>query len=238
MSENLIDDITVLLICREGISRQVYQAEMDFSGVTLVCVESLMGFFSHSLYCSLSGIMVDMPTYLRSSEEERSLMTELVGLFPALRLKCHEPSGEVRTLPFGTAYSGNLTLSGFLTQYCKPFTKRKIRTSERSLQNLSAFYNTENSRDVSSGIKTVTASLSCVGCFLVSFEPQIVGASGWLTILDIKDTTPIPVEICSIRVWGESRTLPGMGVRFTGLTRIQKDELIRIGGRSFMSDPG
>jgi hypothetical protein len=237
VSENEIDDITVLLICREGISRQVYRAETDFFGVMLVCVESLMEFFSHSLYCPLSGIMVDMPTYLRSSEEERSLLSELVALFPSLRLKCHEPSGEVRTLPFGTGCSGNLTLSGFLTQYCKPFTKRKIRTSERSLQNLSALCNIESTAAVSASVKTVTTSLSCVGCFLVGFDPQTVGASGWLTILDIKDTTPIPVEVCSIRVWGESRTLPGIGVRFTGLTKIQKDELIRLGGRSFMPDP-
>src|SRR5512140_622360 len=104
MSGNGSGVTNILLICREGKSRQLYQAELDFPGVLLVCVQTLMQFFRREVYCPLNGILVDMPTYMQGSEEEKRLLTDLAGLFPALRIKCHESSGEIRTLPFGAAY--------------------------------------------------------------------------------------------------------------------------------------
>ncbi|MDD2736133.1 MAG: PilZ domain-containing protein [Desulfuromonadaceae bacterium] len=225
--------ITILLICREGVSRNVYHAELASSGVLLVCVQSLMGFFRTEVYCSLSGILVDMPTYMRCSDEEKSLLTELVGHFPSLRLKCNEPTGEIRTLPFGAAYPGNSSPAVFVQKYCTTFIPRKIRTGERSLHHLPALLNTCLPAENDSGLRTVTANISREGCFLISFEPRIVGDRGWLTFPGWKDSTPILVEVCWVQSWGESRSLPGFGVRFIDLTDAQKDELRGLGGQSY-----
>ena len=73
-----------------------------------------------------------------------------------------------------------------------------------------------------------------MGCFLVSFEPWIVGDRGWLTLPELKDNVPIPVEVRFIRLWGEYRSLPGMGIRFIDFTEAQKAELSSLGGQSFM----
>jgi hypothetical protein len=230
------DATTVLLICREGRSRQVYQAELDDTGVSPVCVPALMEFFRRDVYCPLNGILVDMPTYMRSSEEEKRLLTELVGLFPALRLKCNESTGEIRTLPFGTAFPGNTSPAVFVQKYCTVFVARKIRTCERSKLHLPALLGRSLPLENLFGARSVTANISRGGCFLVSFAPWLVGDRGWLVLSDLNDTTPISVEVCSIRLWGECNTLPGMGVRFIDLTVTQQDEVGRLGGASLMQD--
>jgi hypothetical protein len=225
---------SILLICREGKSRQGYQAELDLPGVLLVCVQSLMQFFRREVYCPLNGILVDMPTYLRSTEEEKRLLTDLVAIFPALRLKCNESSGEIRTLPFGSTFSGSTSPAEFVKKYCSSFVQRKIRTCERTLVNMPALLNRTLPVENVSSARTVTSSMSYIGCFLVSFEPWIVGERGWLVLPELKDDTPVPVEIRSIRAWGEYRSLPGMGVKFIDLTESQKAELSRLGGQNLM----
>ena len=65
-------------------------------------------------------------------------------------------------------------------------------------------------------------------------EPWDVGERGWIVVSDLKDDSPIPVEVCSVLPWGESRILPGMGVNFTALTELQKTELNRLCGKSYM----
>jgi hypothetical protein len=236
LSDNLSGVAAVLLVCRAGKSRQVYQAELDVPGVSLVCVQVLSEFFSRGVYCPLNGIFVDMPTYMCSSEEEKRLLTDLVGHFPSLRLKCNESTGEIRTLPFGAAYPGNYAPAVFVQKYCESYPQRRIRTGERSHQHLSALLNISPPVDHISGVRTVTANISGGGCFLISYEPWIIGDRGWITLPELKDTSPIPVETCWVRPWGEHRSLPGMGVRFISLTESQKDELGRLGGRDYMPD--
>ncbi|MDD2542366.1 MAG: PilZ domain-containing protein [Desulfuromonadaceae bacterium] len=236
MNNNKNRVTAILLICREGKSRQVYQAELDVPGVLLVCVQTLMQFFRREVYCPLNGILVDMPTYIRSSEEEKRLLTDLVGLFPALRLRCHEPSGEIRTLPFGTGCPGNIGPAIFVQEYCTNFVQRSIRTSERSLLNIPALLNTSIPVEQVSSARSVTANISRGGCFLISFEPWGVGDRGWLVLPTLIDNTPIPVEVRSIQLWGECCSLPGMGVRFIELTKAQKDELKRLGGQNYMPE--
>jgi hypothetical protein len=170
---------------------------------------------------------------MRCSDEEKGLLTELVGHFPSLRLKCNEPTGEIRTLPFGVAYPGNTLPAVFVQKNCTTFVPRKIRTSERSQYHLSALLHTSIPMENDSGSRTVTANISCEGCFLISFEPRIVGDRGWLVLRGLKDSMPVLVEVCWIQSWGESRSLPGFGVRFIDLTDAQKGELRVLGGQSF-----
>ncbi|MDO9307519.1 MAG: PilZ domain-containing protein [Deltaproteobacteria bacterium] len=236
MGEDRSPVTNILLICREGESRRLYQAELDSPEVSLVCVQALMEFFDREVYCPLNGILIDMPTYMRSSEDEKHLLTVLVGLFPALRLKCNEATGEIRTLPFGTSYLRNEVPSVFVSKYCRPFIERKIRTCERSHQTYPAILHLFRPAENVPGTKSVTTSISREGCFLVSFEPWNIGERGWLAIADLEDASPIPVEVRSVRPWGEPRSLPGMGVRFIELTGSQKDELSRLGGRSFIAE--
>lgn len=234
MSDSRSEEITVLLICREGKSRQFYLRELDSPVVSAVCVGSLMDFFCREVYRPISGILVDMPTYMCGSEEEKRVLTDLVGQFPSLRLKCNEPTGEIRTLPFGTAYPGKLAPAAFVQKYCTSFVRREVRSGERPQQHLPALLNSSHPVGNASGARSVTADISGGGCFLVSFEPWIVGARGWVTLPGLEDDTPIQVEVRWVRGWGEGRSLPGMGVRFVELTEAQSAELIRLGGRSFM----
>lgn len=227
---------TILLICREGKSRQIYKAELDLPGVSLVCVQALMEFFHRGVYCPLNGIMVDMPTYMRSSEEEKRLLTDLVVLFPALRLRCQEATGEVRTLPFGTAYPGNTPPAVFVQKHCALSAPRKIRTSERSLLNMPALLNRSLPVENVSGTRSVTINVSRGGCFLIWFELWAVGDRGWLVLPELEDQTPIAVEVCSVRLWGEQHVLPGVGVKFITLTGAQKIELNHLGGASLMQE--
>jgi hypothetical protein len=225
---------TVLLLCREGQSREVYQSELDSDRTLMICVQTLEQFFRRELYCPLNGILVDMPTYMRSTEIEKLLLTELVELFPALRVKCNESSGEIRTLPFGLSYPRNIALAEFAQTYCAAFAARKIRSSERSSQHLPVLLNRSSAASGDAGIRSVTANICCRGCFLISFEPWNVKERGWLTIPELQSSAPIEVEVCWVRPWGDHHTLPGMGVRFVDLSIAAGIELSCFGGKSFM----
>jgi Tfp pilus assembly protein PilZ len=85
------------------------------------------------------------------------------------------------------------------------------------------------------GTKTVTANVSCGGCFLIKFDPWNVGDKGWLILPDLKDTAPIPVEVCFVRSWGVHASLPGMGVRFVELSDAQRVELSSLVGCAMRS---
>lgn len=100
--------------------------------------------------------------------------------------------------------------------------------------NLSALLSRALPTGTGSAVRSVTAQVSSCGCFLVSFEPWHIGERGWLILTELEDAAPIPVEIRSIRLWGESRAMPGMGVSFITLTESQRAELNCLGGRSFM----
>ena len=236
MNDNCSAVTTILLICREGKSRQMYQAELALPGVSLICVQALMEFFCRGVYCPLNGILVDMPTYMRSSEEEKRLLTDLVVLFPALRLRCQEATGEIRTLPFGTAYPGNTPPAVFVQNYCASTVPRKIRTSERSPLNTPALLSRALPVENLSGARSVTVNVSRGGCFLVCFEQWAVGDRGWLVLPELEDNAPIAVEVCSVRLWGEQHVLPGVGVKFIQLAGAQKAELNRLGGPSLLQD--
>jgi hypothetical protein len=227
---------TILLLCREGASRLRYQAELDCAGVLLVSVQMLEQFFRREVYRPLNGILVDMPTYMRSTEEEKRQLSELVELFPALRVKCNESSGEIRTLPFGTAYPGNLAPADFVQKYCSTFVQRNIRSSERSAQNLSALLNRSCEVPADLDSRSVTVNICCRGCFLISFKPWAIGERGWLTLPELHDTAPFSVEVCWVRSWGEQHVFPGMGFKFIDLSVAQQAELSRFGGHSFMME--
>ncbi|OGT96441.1 MAG: hypothetical protein A2X80_13270 [Geobacteraceae bacterium GWB2_52_12] len=236
MSESRRKNINILLICREGRSREEYQEQLSAPGVSLVCVQAPMSFYRHKVYRPLNGIMVDMPTYMRCSEEEKRLLTEMVGLFPALRLKCHEVSGEIRMLPFGKVYPVTATAADFIQSHCSSFEQRKVRTCERVQHNLSAILSTSLPVESRAGVRSVTANISRRGCFLVNFQPWLIGEFGWLVFPDLKDTTPIQIRVCTSIQWGESRSLPGIGVEFVELTDSQRDEITLLGGQDLMQE--
>ncbi len=234
MSDNASADTTILLICREGQGRRLYQEELEQPGIVLICVRTLMEFFRPGVYCPLNGIFVDMPSYMRFTDEEKRIMTELVTIMPALRLKCNESTGEIRSLPFEKAAPGNSSPTVFVQEHCKAAPKRKIRTSERTLLNMPTLLNRGVPVEDVVGARSVTANISCGGCFLIYFEQWCVGDRGWLILTELTDSTPVQVEICSIRPWGERRSLPGMGVKFIEVTESQNAELTRLGGQSLM----
>lgn len=225
---------TILLLCGEGCSRLAYQSEIGATGVHLICVPGLLDFFVYETYTPLNGIMVDMPTYIRSSDEDKRLLSELVDLFPSLRLKCHEPTGEIRSLPFGKNFQAAGTLSDFILNCCSTFTSRNIRTCERSGIHLPTLVSRFPTVEVNGSFKAVTANISLGGCFLINFEIMNVSERAWLKIPGLLDPTPIQVEVCWVRPWGERHSLPGMGVKFLQVTRDQKTELARLGGRCLM----
>lgn len=236
MNDSLNGATAVLLICREGESRRIYQEELYLPGVLMVSVQTLMQFFRREVYCPLNGILVDMPTFMRSSEEEKLLLAELVAVFPALRIKCNESSREIRTLPFGTSCPGNTAPEDFIRKVCAGFGRRRMRTGERAALNLPVLLNRAVNGESVPGGRSVTADISAAGCFLICFEQWEAGEQGLVAISGPTAGEPIQIVVCWVRPWGECGSLPGMGVRFVDLTAAQAAELSRLGGRSFMPE--
>jgi PilZ domain len=224
MADN--EAINILLICREGDSRKAFSDQMAESCASILPVSDLKEYFASHSHAILSGIMVDMPTYMRFTEDEKRVLGELVEIFPAMRIKCNEQTGEIRTLPFSTRMPGVMSLVEFAASCCEQFTPRRVRLDERSSKQWNILLKRDHGQE-SPATKTASLNISMGGCFVVCFEPWNVGDTGWLTVKEVEGLGEIKFTVCWVRQWGEKSHLPGMGLGFAGLTESQREILGR-----------
>lgn len=222
------DQVTVqiLMICREGESRNAFSAQMAQSCASILPVADLKEYLDHHSHVMLSGIMVDMPTYMRFSEDEKRLLGDLVEIFPAMRIKCNEQTGEIRTLPFSTRMPGVMTLAEFASSCRDQFAPRRIRLFERSSKQWNILISKDQG-ELEGGTRTASLNISMGGCFVVSFDPWHPGDTGWLKIKELDGLAEVGFKVCWVRQWGEKSQLPGMGLEFVGLTDRQREILSR-----------
>jgi Tfp pilus assembly protein PilZ len=76
--------------------------------------------------------------------------------------------------------------------------------------------------------KAFTVNLSLGGVFLHTMETFEEGTTLWLRFLELADQTPIAATARWSLEWGEARCIPGIGMKFDGLSEGQEKEIRRI----------
>lgn len=214
----------VMLIAGDPVSRRGYQETLAKIGVIVDTVTSFREFYYAVLATPYNGVLVDVPTKIRTPNDEKDLVKEIMDLFPVIQLNFDSATGKISTY-FTGQLNKSCTLDYFINNECRRFRARTARRSERKTMHLNVMLGREKAGRRSPFERTVTINVSKGGCFIFSTVEWGVGATAWFMIKELKDGTPIRGEVRWKVDWGKSMQIPGIGVTFEEINEIQRDHL-------------
>lgn len=167
-----------------------------------------------------NGVMIDVPTKIKASKEEKTLVHEILNKFPVIQLKWESKSGTIKTLSHNQYKSGG-TLNDFINQECRSFNPRTIRASVRKNINFNVILANNNNFGEENIEKTITIDVSKEGCFIYSPKKWEIHSNVRFIINEIDDHTPIRGEVMWGIEWGKAMRIPGIGVMFNDIKSCQ-----------------
>jgi hypothetical protein len=219
--------IRVLLVVKEGKTREKYLREVKPYGVNVDVVSSVGEICTQLTETPYNGIMVDLETKMKASADEKKLVNELQSLFPLLQLKRDSATGTVRSLYIGQFVGGNGTLEDFLEEECRAFTPRTIRASMRKVINFNVILGPHPDLSRRKVEKSVTLNVSQGGCYLYSVRKWKANETAWFVFKELDDLTPIQADVRWCVQWGTSMKVPGIGVQFRNLQDTHLEQFIK-----------
>jgi len=216
--EGDVNEITLLLIAERGAARDAYRNELCMLGVRVDCIatpDMVEGALCEIPY---NGILIDVPTMIRSESLVKNRVSSIMERFPVLRLLYNGDNGGIRGLAHGGTLRDNKSLSSFVLNECRTFSPRTIRRSRRSdlVLNVLLAPNAEELNDIHE--RTVTVNVSEQGCFVYSTKRWEDNQNAWIVVNELEDKTPIGLRIHWSRGWGKMTRMPGIGTSFFSIT--------------------
>jgi hypothetical protein len=216
-------DTRLLLACREGVARKKYQEAVKNLGVQMDTVSSLKDLHSAMLKTPYNGVMIDLITKIKASQDEKSLIDTILEEFPVVQVHWEDEPGGIKSLFLGQFQSSG-TLEDFLTRECRLFHARKIRASIRKKIHFNVILARDHHFHESSIERTITMNISEQGCFLFTVEEWGRGNRAWFIIHELEDHTPIQGKVRRRVEWGKSMNIPGIGIEFEEMEKSQFKE--------------
>ncbi|GFO68487.1 pilus protein PilZ [Geomonas limicola] len=178
---------------------------------------------------SYNGLLVDILTLVRSSKEEKVVAYECFNLYPVLRVKWENKKKKINLSPLEQAFSPDTAsaLKFFVQSRCIPFPARPLRRYNRKNYNLNVLLSPDGRFADENTLKTFTLNISLGGAFLHSTHDFAQGETVWLRFVEYPDHEPIRASVRWYLEWGQSRSIPGLGVRFEGLSEAQ-EHLVKL----------
>jgi len=215
--------IRVLLVCREGTSLQKYLDACKGQDARIDVASSFDDFYKAIVKTSYNGILIDMPTKIITLRNDKERVEVILELYPVARLTFNEKSGQLCVFYSNQITEGG-TLDDFLTQHCRSFTERTIRSDRRRDIIFNVILSkTKNVSDENSE-RTVTMNISRGGCFIFSTGGWEVNNDAWFIIKELTDQTPIRGQVRWKVDWGNEMSIPGIGVQFKEINDCQLKE--------------
>ena len=149
----------VMLISGDPVSRKGYQEALVKTGVIVDTVASFREFYYSVLATPYNGVLVDVPTKIRTPNDEKDLVKAIMDLFPVIQLKFDPATGKISTY-FTGQLNKSCTLDEFINNECRRFIARTARSSERKTKHLNVMLGQEKSGRRSPFERTVTLNVS------------------------------------------------------------------------------
>ena len=217
--------IRLILVCNEGPAKQAYLREAASIGIEVDAVATFGEFFKAMLTMAYQGILLDLVTSVKSTQEEKGIVQEILDVFPLLQLKWDPETNTIHTISRGMSANSS-TLAQFVARECQPFKPSAIRLNVRKSMNFNILICKQEAMTQANTENSVTLNISKGGCFLFSCQDWSNASNVWFAINELKDKTPINGEIRWRQSWGISMAIPGIGVSIKQLTSQQRVELI------------
>lgn len=157
-----------------------------------------------------SGILVDLPSIIKSKGEEKIVAYTLANFFPTLRVRTMGAMLVPMAMP-GSAKQDR-TLEDFLQKTCSAYTPKRLREFRRHPVCLSTLVTHNNTE-----IRGFTLNISWGGMFIVDLHAERFCVGEAVSILLPEFGCRIPAEVRRIKAWGVQRQPPGIGLSLCGL---------------------
>lgn len=219
----------ILVVSYVDGTRAALAAFLDKSGVVAVPCASFCEAEDAAIKGLYSGMLVDLPSIIKSKGEEKVVAYTLANFFPTLR---------VRTVGFilvPMATPGlskqEKSLDDFLHNTCFARLPRRLREFRRHSVCLATRI-THNGLD----LRGFTVDISWGGVFIVDVHAEQFTIGDQVSIFIPEFGCRIPAEVSRTRPWGVHRHAPGIGLRFSALDETGAAVIADITGTSRESD--
>lgn len=214
----------LLLVARDGEAKQAYLDTIKHFDIDVDTVSSIMELYKTMINTPYNGVMIDAPTKIKASKEEKTLVHEILDKFPVIQLKWEGKTCVIKTL-FHNQYKTGGTLNDFINQECLSFNPRTIRASVRKNINFNVILANNDDFSEENIERTVTIDVSKGGCFIYSPEKRQSNSNIWFIINELDDNTPIRSEVMWSLEWGKAMRIPSIGVMFTDIKSCQLENI-------------
>jgi Tfp pilus assembly protein PilZ len=157
-----------------------------------------------------SGLLVDLPSMIKSKGEEKIVAYTLANFCPTLRVRT------IGSMLVPMAMSGNAkqdkSLDDFLNKTCVAYTPKRLRQFRRHQVCLSTLLKHKGSE-----IRGFTLNLSWGGAFVVDLLAEKYSEGESLIIKLAEFECQVSATVCRIKPWGIKRYAPGIGLCFSSL---------------------
>ena len=157
-----------------------------------------------------SGMLVDLPSIIKSKGEEKIVAYTLANFFPTLRVRTM--GGMLIPMSMPGSAKQDKSLDDFLLKTCSEFVPRKLRVFRRHPICLSTLVYYKGDE-----IRGFTLNVSWEGMFIVDLQAERFSLGDPVTILIPEFNCKILAEVCRIKPWGIQRHPPGIGLLFSSL---------------------
>lgn len=157
-----------------------------------------------------SGMLVDLPSMIKSKGEEKIVAYTLANFFPTLRVRTMGALLVPMAMP-GSARQDR-SLDDFLHKTCVTYLPKRMREFKRHPVCLSTLV-TYRGRE----LRGFTLDISWGGMFIVDLKAERFRTGDPVTIQIPEFGCHIPAEIRRIKPWGILRHAPGIGLCFGAL---------------------
>lgn len=200
----------ILVISYVDEIRAALTATLNKTGAVALPCASFCEAENHALSGMYSGILVDLPSVVKSKGEEKIVAYTLANFFPTLRVRTLGGMLVPTAMPGSTGQ--DKSLDDFLQITCAAHTSKRLREFRRHPVCLSTVV-TYNNAD----LRGFTLDISWGGMFIVDLQAERFTVGDSLTILIPEFGCRISAEVRRVKPWGILRHPPGIGLLFCSL---------------------
>lgn len=208
--------IRLALLVSDPDSRKAYLDGLTGHDVQCLHASCHNELFDTLMNASCNGLLLDVPTMVRSNAYEKALMHDLIEVFPVLRLRFDRERGRIGALMYGS--QTRTSINEFIDTHCRNFSPRKLRVTSRVDVQRSVLLSSDCNFSKESAEKSVTLNISPEGVFIYSTKVWEKGQQAWVVFPNIEPDEPIRTEVRWSRPWGNDFCMPGVGLKFINIS--------------------
>ncbi len=214
--------IRVLLFVNDEIAQRQYLDVLADCGVQVFVSASFFRLSEEICSRTFHGLIVDLPTKMKAIKANKSEVYRLVEKFPVAHVRVDNTTGKIRCSYVGLRQDGN-ALVAFINDQCRNAQPQKLKAAVRMEMHVPVLlYRQPESKRPE---RSITVDISAGGCFIVTTHRWIEGQEIILRFPELSGMASVRGQIRTVVPWGKGRRIPGIGVKFLGLSTAQNDQL-------------